>query len=59
MGLKLSMTGVEVFFFTGNLYVASQEGPHRRGEILGVSWGWHATKTPLDNAEPKRDEEIG
>jgi hypothetical protein len=21
--------------------------------------GWQATKTPLDNAEPKRDEEIG
>jgi hypothetical protein len=42
--LRRSAMAHRVVFFTADLDLASQEGPHWGGEILGVSWRRQATQ---------------
>jgi hypothetical protein len=55
LGLGRSAITQSVVFFAANLDLASREGPHRGGEILGVCLGVdRPPKTPLVDVEPKK-----
>jgi hypothetical protein len=57
LGLGWFTMAHKVVFFATDLDLASQEGPHRRGEILGCLGIDKSPKTPLIDVEAKRGED--